>query len=96
MKSSSNSQSNSSSNSRWARYQALELLPDSAPAPYVGNLFARNPLQLVWYGLITALTWEHFYEKRVGYLERCWRTDYASPYTERPSLKLRQILRLLK
>lgn len=91
-----NPQFDASSNSRWALYQALELLPNSAPAPRLGNLFARNPLQFVWSGLITALAWEHFHEKRAEYLERCWRTDYASPYTERPSSKLRQVLRLLK
>lgn len=84
-----------SKKSQWAHYQALELLPSSAPAPYVGNLFARNPLQAVWRSIITSLAWEQFHEKRMDYLERCWQMDYATPYTNPPHLQLRQLLRLL-
>ncbi len=81
--------------SQWSDYQTLELVPESAPSPDPGKFIFLAPLSALWKGLVTALAWEHFYENRTDYLERCWQTDYAEPYAAKPTLRLRQILRLL-
>ncbi|NJO39688.1 MAG: hypothetical protein HC769_05540 [Cyanobacteria bacterium CRU_2_1] len=60
-------------NIRWQRYKELELLPDSTSVPKAHWL--AFPLAMAWRTLLSALAWEHFYEKRIDYLERCWALD---------------------
>lgn len=63
---------------QWQRYKALELISDSAPVPKRGFRLHR-PIELAWRSLLNALMWEHFYEQRTEYLERCWLLDDAAP-----------------
>ncbi len=58
-------------NVQWQRYKDLELIPDTISAPK-RHRFQLLPLAVAWRTLVNALMWEHYYEKRTDYLERCW------------------------
>ena len=77
-------------NVQWQQYKELELVPDtiSAPKRRYFNLF---PLAAAWRSLVNALVWEHFYEQRTDYLERCWELNEQ----ENRSLALQKLLRLM-
>lgn len=67
-------------NSQWQRYKALELIPESAPAPQTPRFDLTQPIALAWRSLLDALAREQFYEQRTEYLERCWMLNYEEPY----------------
>ncbi|NJL20138.1 MAG: hypothetical protein HC895_03760 [Leptolyngbyaceae cyanobacterium SM1_3_5] len=67
-------------NLHWQRYQELELIPPSAPAPRKAKFQLSLPLTTAWRSLLNALAREQFYEQRTEYLERCWQLDYEAPY----------------
>lgn len=58
-------------NVRWQRCKKLELLPDSIAKSKEQPLNLAFPLIVIWRVLLSALVWEHFYEKRTNYFERC-------------------------
>ncbi|HEY9640610.1 MAG TPA: hypothetical protein V6C57_09000 [Coleofasciculaceae cyanobacterium] len=64
----------------WQHYKALELVPDSAPAPH-SSLRSDILLGGCWRTLINLLVREHLCEQRTEYLERCWAMNYEEPYT---------------
>ena len=79
----------------WQTYQALELLPDSAPEPQRNSLMQALLLSYFWRSLINALTQEHFHEQRRDYFERCWAINYDDPYTTKHADQLKKLLILL-
>lgn len=79
----------------WQTYQALELLPNSAPEPKNNPLVNTLLLSHFWRSLMNALTQEHVYEQRRDYFERCWAIDYADPYTTKHTDQLKKLLTLL-
>lgn len=76
-------------NVQWQRYKDLELIPDTISAPK--RRFELFPLATVWRSLVNALMWEHFYEQRTDYLERCWELNEQKNHP----LALRELLRLM-
>ena len=78
----------------WQTYQALELLPDSAPEPKANLFLNALLLNRLWRGLLNALAKEHFYEQRREYFERCWAIDDADPYTTQHTDPLEKLLLL--
>ena len=76
-------------NVQWQRYKELELIPDTISAPK--RRFELFPLATAWRSLVNALMWEHFYEQRTDYLERCWELNEQ----ENRSLALQKLLRLM-
>ncbi|WP_009633144.1 hypothetical protein [Synechocystis sp. PCC 7509] len=76
-------------NVQWQRYKELELVPDNISAPK--RRFELFPLAAAWRSLVNALMWEHFYEHRTDYLERCWELNEQ----ENRSLALQKLLRLM-
>ncbi len=61
-------------NVQWQRYKELELVPDHISAPKRRH-FELFPLAMAWRSFVNALMWEHFYEQRTEYLERCWQLN---------------------
>ena len=61
-------------NVQWQQYKELELIPDSISAPK-RHRFKLFPLDAAWRCLVNALMWEHLYEQRTDYLERCWQLN---------------------
>ena len=76
-------------NVQWQRYKELELVPDSISAPK-GQGFQLFPVAAAWRSLVNALMWEHFYEQRTDYLERCWENNL-----DKSESALQKLLRLM-
>ncbi|PSB30227.1 hypothetical protein [Chlorogloea sp. CCALA 695] len=79
-------------NVQWQRYKELELVPDTISVPKRQGL-QLLPLTAVWRIFVNALMWEHFYEQRTDYLERCW--ELNNPGKSEVSLALQKLLRLM-
>ena len=61
-------------NVQWQRYKELELVSDTISAPK-RHRFKLFSLAVAWRSLVNTLMWEHFYEQRTDYLERCWQLN---------------------
>ncbi len=80
-------------NVQWQRYKELELIPDIISAPK--RRFELFPLATAWRSLVNALMWEHFYEQRTDYLERCWQLNEREIENSEVSLTLHKLWMLM-
>ncbi len=79
----------------WQNYKALELIPDSIPAPQATKPAFDFGLSQIWRSLLDELVREHVYEQRTEYLERCWNLNLIEPQKSTQIHQIRQLLALM-
>ncbi|EKQ66934.1 hypothetical protein OsccyDRAFT_4747 [Leptolyngbyaceae cyanobacterium JSC-12] len=82
-------------NVQWQRYKELELISGSIAQAQPRSFHVLFPLIAIWRVLLSALSWEHFYEHRTDYLERCWALSDSSSSCSTHQSSLHQLLRLM-
>lgn len=78
---------------QWQRYKELELIPNTIAAPR--RRLGLFPLAVAWRSFVNALMWEHFYEQRTDYLERCWQLNERETENTEVSLTLHKLWMLM-